>query len=56
MTINEAIDKSEDALWGDPDEPGMRDTEDGLLLITEIGMIRLRKILTEFRNGKKRKK
>jgi hypothetical protein len=53
MTINEAIDKIAEALF-DNDEPGMRDTFNGDLVLTEIGVVRLRKILKEFRgSGKK---
>lgn len=55
MTVNEAIEKIETALF-DQDEPGMRDTEWSELVPTEIGVLRLRRILKEFRGTKKRKK
>ena len=41
------IDKIEDAVFGDPDEPGCRDSESGMMGFTEIGRIRIRKILRE---------
>jgi hypothetical protein len=52
MTINECIDKIAAAILEDEDEPGMRDTDTGMLVLTEIGVIRLRKILKEFRDSK----
>lgn len=55
MTVNEAIERIETALF-DQDEPGMRDTEHGDMVFTEIGVLRLRRILKEFRGTKKRKK
>ena len=55
MTINEAIEKIDRALF-DQDEPGMRDTEVGDLVFTEIGVLRLRRILKEFRGDLLRKK
>ena len=54
MTINEAIEQIENALF-DQDEPGMRDTMQGDLVLTEIGVIRLRKILKKFRAEKRKK-
>jgi hypothetical protein len=55
MTVNEAIERIEQALF-DQDEPGVRDTEWGELVITEIGSIRLRRILKEFRGKPKKRK
>jgi hypothetical protein len=55
MTINEAIEQIENALF-DHDEPGLRDTEWGDLVITEIGNIRLRRILSEFKEAHKQEK
>jgi hypothetical protein len=55
MTVNEAIEKIEIALF-DQDEPGMRDTEHGDLVFTEIGVLRLRRILKEFRDPKPKKR
>ena len=54
MTINEAIERIETALFNQ-DEPGCRDTEWGELVISEIGNIRLRRILKEFRGDLLRK-
>ena len=54
MTINEAIERIEAALLDDSDEPGITDTETGEFVFTEIGTIRLRRILTEFRKTKKK--
>ena len=56
MTINEAIDQISGALLEDIDEPGIRDTMRGDLVLTEIGVLRLRRILREFKNPKKPKK
>lgn len=55
MTINEAIEQIEEALF-DTDEPGMRDTDSGMLVLTEIGNIRLRRILVEFKEAHKQDK
>jgi hypothetical protein len=55
VTINEAIEQIEDALF-DTDEPGMRDTDTGDLVLTEIGNIRLRRILVEFKEAHKQDK
>ena len=55
MTVDQAIDQIADALF-DTDEPGMRDTMQGDLVLTEIGVLRLRRILKEFRNPKPKKK
>jgi hypothetical protein len=52
MTVNEAIEKIEIALF-DQEEPGIRDTEWGELVLTEIGVLRLRRILKEFRKSRK---
>lgn len=56
MTINEAIEQIENALLGDRDEPGIRDTEQGDLVLTEIGSIRLRRILFEYKEAHKQEK
>jgi hypothetical protein len=56
MTINEAVEQIEDALLEDTDEPGIRDTDDGRLVLTEIGSIRLRRILVEFKEAHKQDK
>ena len=55
MTYNEAIEQIERALF-DQDEPGMRDTEWGEMVLTEIGVLRLRRILKEFRDPKSKKR
>lgn len=55
MTYNEAIEQIERALF-DQDEPGMRDTEWGEMVLTEIGVLRLRRILKEFRDPKPKKR
>lgn len=55
MTINEAIEQIEDALF-DTDEPGIRDTDTGYLVLTEIGNIRLRRILVEYKEAHKQSK
>ena len=55
MTINEAIEQIERALF-DQDEPGMRDTDVGDLVFTEIGVLRLRRLLKEFRDPKPKRK
>ena len=54
MTINEAIEQIDRALF-DQDEPGIRDTDTGELVFTEIGVLRLRRILREFRKPKQKK-
>ena len=55
MTYNEAIEQIERALF-DQDETGMRDTEWGEMVLTEIGVLRLRRILKEFRDPKPKKR
>lgn len=55
MTISEAIEQIENALF-DTDEPGMRDTDNGDLVLTEIGNIRLRRILVDFKEAHKQEK
>lgn len=55
MTVNQAIERIEQALF-DRDEPGCHDTEWGDLVLSEIGIIRLRRILNEFRKPKAKKK